>query len=69
MKNACGADSPHDGSSGLSRLGTGLSCRNAETPACNFVSANAASEAFDEPLTKAQVVAIMQPFFIPTIPA
>src|SRR5688500_11896250 len=31
--------------------------------------ANAASEAFDEPLTKAQVIAIVQPFFKPTIPA
>ena len=30
--------------------------------------ANAASEAFDEPLTKAQVIAIVQPFFKPTIP-
>ena len=30
--------------------------------------ANAASEAFDEPLTKNQVVAIVQGFFIPTIP-
>lgn len=38
-------------------------------PASNFVSADAASEAFDEPLTKAQVIAIVQPFFIPTIPA
>jgi hypothetical protein len=33
------------------------------------ISANAASEAFDEPLTKAQVIAIVQPFFKPTIPA
>lgn len=31
--------------------------------------AAAASMAFDEPLTKAAVVAIVQPFFIPTIPA
>jgi hypothetical protein len=30
--------------------------------------ATAASEAFDEPLTKAQVVSIVQPFFLPTIP-
>jgi hypothetical protein len=37
-------------------------------PTANF-SANAASEAFDEPLTKAQVIAIVQGFFIPTIPA
>lgn len=29
--------------------------------------AAAATEAFDEPLTRAQVVAIVQPFFIPTI--
>ncbi len=29
--------------------------------------AAAASEAFDEPLTKAQVVAIVQPFFIPSL--
>ena len=29
--------------------------------------AAAASEAFDEPLTRAQVVSIVQPFFIPTI--
>ena len=32
------------------------------------VSAGAASEAFDEPLTKDQVKAIVQGFFIPTIP-
>ena len=31
--------------------------------------ANAATMAFDEPLTKAAVVAIVQPFFIPAIPA
>jgi len=31
--------------------------------------ASAAAMAFDEPLTKPQVVAIVQPFFIPTIPA
>lgn len=31
--------------------------------------ANAASEAFDEPLTAAQVVAIVQPFVVATIPA
>ncbi len=31
--------------------------------------ANAATMAFDEPLTKAQVIAIVQPFFIPDIPA
>lgn len=31
--------------------------------------AMAASEAFDEPLTKAQVIEIVQPFFKPTIPA
>lgn len=37
-------------------------------PTTNF-SANAAGEAFDEPLTKAQVIAIVQGFFIPTIPA
>ena len=30
-------------------------------------NAAAASEAFDEPLTKAQVIAIVQPFFIPTL--
>ena len=29
--------------------------------------AAAASEAFDEPLTRAQVVAIVQPFFKPTL--
>ena len=29
--------------------------------------ATAASEAFDEPLTKAQVIAIVQPFFKPTL--
>lgn len=33
------------------------------------VGADAASEAFDEPLTKAEVTAIVQPFFIPDIPA
>ena len=38
-------------------------------PGSNFVAATAASEAFDEPLTKAQVIAIVQPFFKPTIPA
>jgi hypothetical protein len=37
-------------------------------PSSNF-SANAAGEAFDEPLTKAQVIAIVQGFFKPTIPA
>ncbi len=31
--------------------------------------ASAATMAFDEPLTKTQVVAIVQPFFIPSIPA
>lgn len=31
--------------------------------------ASAATMAFDEPLTKAAVIAIVQPFFIPTIPA
>jgi hypothetical protein len=36
-------------------------------PTSNFVGATAASEAFDEPLTRAQVVAIVQPFFKPTI--
>ena len=30
-------------------------------------NAAAASEAFDEPLTRAQVIAIVQPFFIPTL--
>lgn len=38
-------------------------------PTSNFTLATAASEAFDEPLTKAQVIAIVQGFFIPTIPA
>ncbi len=33
------------------------------------LGANAATEAFDEPLTKAQVIQIVQPFFKPTIPA
>ena len=32
-------------------------------------NASYASEAFDEPLTKAQVITIVQPFFKPTIPA
>ena len=32
------------------------------------LSAAAASEAFDEPLAKAEVITIVQPFFIPTIP-
>lgn len=36
-------------------------------PASNFNANNAATEAFDEPLTRAQVVAIVQPFFIPTV--
>lgn len=31
--------------------------------------ADAVTEAFDQPLTKAQVIAIVQPFFKPTIPA
>jgi hypothetical protein len=39
----------------------------ANLPTSNFTAANAASEAFDEPLTKAQVVAIVQGFFIPTL--
>jgi len=38
-------------------------------PTSNFTASSAASEAFDEPLTKAQVIAIVQPFFKPTIPA
>jgi hypothetical protein len=38
-------------------------------PTSNFTGSAAASEAFDEPLTKAQVTAIVQGFFIPTIPA
>jgi hypothetical protein len=38
-------------------------------PTSNFTASAAASEAFDEPLTKAQVIAIVQGFFIPTIPA
>lgn len=38
-------------------------------PTSNFTAASAASEAFDEPLTKAQVIAIVQGFFKPTIPA
>jgi hypothetical protein len=33
------------------------------------LDANAANEAFDEVLTKAQVIQIVQPFFKPTIPA
>ena len=33
------------------------------------LGANAATEAFDEPLTKATVIQIVQPFFKPTIPA
>jgi hypothetical protein len=33
------------------------------------LNVNAAREAFDEPLTQAQVTAIVQPFFIPTIPS
>jgi hypothetical protein len=36
-------------------------------PTSNFTAANAASEAFDEPLTKAQVIAIVQGFFIPAL--
>ncbi len=36
-------------------------------PTSNFTVANAATEAFDEPLTMAQVVAIVQPFFIPSL--
>jgi hypothetical protein len=38
-------------------------------PSSNFTAATAAAEAFDEPLTKAQVIAIVQGFFKPTIPA
>lgn len=38
-------------------------------PTSNFTASAAASEAFDEPLTKAQVIAIVQGFFKPTIPA
>ena len=36
-------------------------------PTDNFNANLAASEAFDEPLSRAAVVAIVQPFFIPTI--
>ena len=40
---------------------------NAQTLAGNTFGANATTEAFDEPLDRADVVAIVQPFFIPTI--
>jgi hypothetical protein len=36
-------------------------------PTASFTASTAGSEAFDEPLTRAQVVAIVQPFFKPTI--
>lgn len=36
-------------------------------PTSNFVAANAASEAFDEPLTRAEVISIVQGFFKPTL--
>lgn len=36
-------------------------------PTSNFTASAAATEAFDEPLTKAQVIAIVQGFFIPTL--
>lgn len=36
-------------------------------PTSNFTAATAASEAFDEPLTKADVIAIVQGFFKPTL--
>lgn len=38
-------------------------------PTSNFNVGTAAVEAFDEPLTRAEVIAIVQGFFIPTIPA
>jgi hypothetical protein len=44
---------------------TGLS----NLPTSNFTASTAASEAFDEPLTKAQVIAIVQGFFKVAIPA
>ena len=37
--------------------------------AASFGAANAAQEAFDEPLTRAEVTAIVQPFVVVTIPA
>lgn len=40
---------------------------NAQTLSGNTFGANATTEAFDEPLDRADVVAIVQPFFIPTI--
>lgn len=40
---------------------------NAQTLGGNTFGANATAEAFDEPLDRADVVAIVQPFFIPTI--
>jgi hypothetical protein len=36
-------------------------------PTSNFVAATAASEAFDEPLTRAEVISIVQGFFKPTL--
>ena len=38
-----------------------------EALAGGMVAAAAFSESFDEPLTKAQVVAIVQPFFKPSL--
>jgi hypothetical protein len=40
---------------------------NAQTLSGNTFGANATTAAFDEPLDRADVVAIVQPFFIPTI--
>ncbi len=56
----------YSGEDNTTQLGvnvTGLS----NLPTSNFNSANASTEAFDEPLTMAQVIAIVQPFFKPSL--
>ena len=47
--------------------GTAEATIDASTLAGLMGGANAATEAFDEPLTRAEVIAIVQPFFIPPI--
>jgi hypothetical protein len=47
--------------------GTAAATINASTLANIQGGTDAVTEAFDEPLTRAEVVAIVQPFFIPTI--
>jgi hypothetical protein len=54
------------GEDNMTQLGVNITSLS-NLPTSNFSVATAASEAFDEPLTRAQVVAIVQPFFKPSL--